>query len=170
VPKLAATLASLLLIASSIGVNIARYPQVGRTADVEPLSQETAVTQPVAKQPAASQPSVDREAVNGGQPRATVLPENLPQVAAASPKAEPDVETPAAQSPAIAAGIVPQREVPILEVRPMVPVVRLQETGTSADFYGLLRLPPVDPHLFAGAESAPEVPDASGHYPATATP
>ena len=32
-PKLAATLASFLLIASSIGVNIARYPQVGRTMD-----------------------------------------------------------------------------------------------------------------------------------------
>jgi hypothetical protein len=170
VPKFAATLASLLLIASSVGVNIARYPQVGRTADVESFSQETTVTQPVANQPHANQPMVDRAAVNGAQPQAEVLPENLPQVAATCPRAQPDVATPVPQSPTIAAGTVLQREVPILEVRPMVPVVRLQETGKSADFNGLRRLSPVDPHLSADAENATEGPGAREPYPATATP
>ena len=43
VPKLAATLASLLLIASSIGVNIARYPQVGRIIDAGPPTATAAI-------------------------------------------------------------------------------------------------------------------------------
>ena len=45
-PRLAATLASILLIASSIGVNIVRYPQVGRS--IEPSTAgaaETAISQ-----------------------------------------------------------------------------------------------------------------------------
>jgi hypothetical protein len=164
VPKFAATLASLLLIASSIGVNIARYPQVGPTAANEPPINaiangsndpgEAGLTQSTTAVDLASSPEAKNRSPltkSGAE-----LPERRPPVAVAN---RADVPPP------------PQgREVPILDVRPLVPVGRKQTTGSPAEFSELHRLPAVDPAISACAENAATGIDANATYPATITP
>ena len=173
VPKFAATLASLLLIASSIGVNIARYPQVGRTIDA---GQRTGATEPANIAAAARQTS----------PIETVNPETLPpreseseparppQAAAVAPTTNPRPEGPSGPPPISGtAGPQPQPAVPILEVRPMVPVASLQTAGGADPPVGadeVRRLPPVEPAGSAVAELPAAELDEAQSYPATPTP
>ncbi len=162
VPKLAATLASLLLIASSIGVNIARYPQVGRIIDAGPPTATAAI--------------------------ANSEPARSPQIAVITPAENARVggpfdPTPAA-GPAEAAGAAPstlgpgresrtETAVTILDVRPMVPVAGVQSAGASDPTAGpdeVRRLPPVEPSVPAVDDLQAAGPDETGQYPATATP
>jgi hypothetical protein len=164
VPKLAATLASLLLIASSIGVNIARYPQVGRLADpgtaaaAEPEnSPPPAIGRPASQTPPAGAESGTRVAEEWPPRPADHLP----------PAGFPTIQTAQPAPP-----VQPEVAVPIVDVRPMVPVANLAADrgnfATGANDF--LRLPPVE---FNGAAmrdlGSAQTLDASA-YPSTSTP
>ncbi len=178
-PKFAATLASLLLIASSIGVNIARYPQVGRTVDPPQPSDATQSTNPAAANRAsAAQSSSLAERAN---------PDSLPAS---------DREFEAAKSPEAGAGdslgnaqiqqprdsrlgpgtapARPQLAAAILDVRPMVPVASLPAARGPADLPAgndeVRRLPPVQPNVSAIADPQAAGPDEARPYAATSTP
>ena len=167
-PKLAATLASLLLIASSIGVNIARYPQVGRMAEpgnasaAEPagLPQTASQSQPV-ETADRDMPTAKAEA--GPATEKPRSPAQEPQQR--QPFSVVQTERPAPPAQADAA-------VPIIDVRPMVPVANLtgHTGGSPAPANELRRLPPVETAGTAGTEtnSLPGVEAAA--YPSTSTP
>jgi hypothetical protein len=174
VPKFAATLASLLLIASSIGINIARYPQVGRTIDAEHRAD---VAQPSNSAPTAQQPSIV-ESPNPNSPQASeaeIGPAKSSQVAAVAPVESPHFEEPLIPKPAASPiRSQPQPAVPILDARPMIPVARLRKLAGEADppagYDEVLRLPPVEPNVSPLAEPQSAGPDENGPYPATSTP
>ncbi len=165
-PKLAATLASLLLIASSIGVNIARYPEVGRLADPRTV----AAAEPANWPQATSQPAPAETANADHQPPRT---ESAAQVAEQSPLAQqqppgtfPTIHT---ERPVLLAQ--PDVAVPIVDVRPMVPVTNLTANERPAPTAnGVRRLPPV----YSAEATAVEFGSTRGidasAYPATSTP
>jgi hypothetical protein len=163
VSKFAATLASLLLIASSIGVNIARYPKVGMAEvgmlDGQPPQTNSAPTlNPVSPAQPESAPQVAREVAS-------------PVPAAAQPEDSHGADLPSSSPNPTFASVPPRHsEVPILDVRPLVPVVRMESAaGPSGGYEGLQRLPPVDPNAPAIAESTAG-PAECAPYPTTSTP
>jgi hypothetical protein len=173
VPKFAATLTSLLLIASSIGVNIARYPQVGQPVEAV---ERTGAAETANSAPAEQQPGLVETANPHCLPprEIAVDPAGSPQAAAVAAGPTPvegnlDLRR--------AAGIVgPQadRTVAILDVRPMVPVASLPTAGgvgePPAGYHEVQRLPPVEPSAPTVADLQAAGPDAVGPYPATSTP
>ena len=174
VPKFAATLASLLLIASSIGVNIARYPQVGRTVDAGQRTDAPETTSPA---PAAQQASpVETIHPDSLPARETEIePAKSPQVAEVAPAEKPRVEEPLdPKPPAGAARPQPAPAATILDVRPMVPVAGLGTVAGTADppagYDDLQRLPPVEPTVSAVTELQALGPDEAQPYTATSTP
>jgi len=173
-PKFAATLASLLLIASSIGVNIARYPQVGRMADAEQRTNaaESANSAPAAMQSTLIEPS-NPDSLSADE--AAVEAAKSPQVAAVVPTENPRVEEPVDPKPAAgAAPAQPSPAVPIMDVRPMVPVTSLQgAAGAPALRPGseeVRRLPPVEPSVSSITDLQAADSDGTGAYTATSTP
>jgi hypothetical protein len=174
VPKFAATLASLLLIASSIGVNIARYPQVGQTmgADERARAAETADFSPAAQQTnlveTANQDT--RQAGETGaepakpQAAATVAQNEQPRVAEPIEKKPADSPAPSQPGPVV----------PILDVRPMVPVASLTGATASQDPRAcadeVRRLPPVDSRVSPITDLQAAETDGSEAYAATSTP
>ena len=174
VPRLAATLASLLLIASSIGVNIARYPQVGQTADT---GQPADAAQPAPPVPAAQPASlVERTNPDPLPARETKIePAKSPVLPAVAPAKNTHVAAPVDPHPAAKmAPAQPEPVVTILNVRPLVPIASLPiATGGAEPLAGsdeVRRLPPVKP----GVSAIPEIPaggsDGARPYPATGTP
>ena len=172
--KLPATLASLLLIASSIGVNIARYPQVGRAIDAGQRSDSVESTDPG---PTAQQSNL-AEKVNPDSAAASetkIEPAKTSQAGTVPPaENKADVNHCNPQSSAGESSSRIESNVAIVDVRPMVPVANLPSAANSTDaplsYDEVRRLPPVEP-------DAPVVPDAQGagtgvteRYPVTATP
>jgi hypothetical protein len=151
VPRIAAALASLLLVASSIGVNIARYPTVGQTvggAAPVALSASTAPT-PVAQAVAPARPAAT------AKPTAPpALPEKPAVAVVSSPPAKPVSAKPAAVAtpPKKPATTVADSSVPtghILAVHPLVPSnpfsARAEASPPATAAEMVVRLPPVDP-------------------------
>lgn len=172
-PKFSATLASLLLIASSIGVNIARYPQVGRTVDT---GQQTDTAGTANSAPAAQQPGVDQTAHPDSLPaRETgIEPAKSRQVAAVTPPESTHGRGSFDSGPAAGtARPLPEPAVTILDMRPMVPVASLRAAGGTANppagYDEVQRLPPVEPRA-AVAETQATGPDAAQPYETTSTP
>ncbi len=174
-PKVAATLASLLLIASSIGVNIARYPQVGRSVDA---GQRPDAIEPANSAPAQQQANVVEPATPNPLPtsKAEIEPAK-PRQAAAVPVAEnlQAEESNTSQPIADTAQLKSTGLVPILGVRPMAPIVGTQPAvdslGMPVDIDAVRRLPPVDPSVPTAADYQPgEMDKAATAYPATSTP
>ena len=173
VPKFAAILASLLLIASSIGVNIERYPQVGRTIDA---GQRTDAAEPVNSPPAAPQSGRVETANPDALParEAEIEPAKPSQVATVPPAENARVEE--ASNPkqtAATAHSQPEPAATILDVRPMVPATDLP-TAAGADRPAgadeVRRLPPLEPGTSAIAEPQAAASGAAVQYPATSTP
>ncbi|MGO9113481.1 MAG: hypothetical protein ACLP9L_29980 [Thermoguttaceae bacterium] len=172
--KLAATLASLLLIASSVGVNIARYPQVGRTVDAEQRSDATgaANSAPLAPQSSFAE-KANPDSLSASE--AQVEPAKPPKVDASAPVenagAEPLCGSKQAAGTALS-GI--GSAATILDVRPMVPVATLRAVGSLADppvgYDEVRRLPPVEPSVSAVADPQTAGSDVAESYTATATP
>jgi len=173
-PRFAATLASLLLIASSIGINIARYPQVGRTIDAG-LRFDMAQAENSALN---AQPSSRLETANPDSQLASKTdsqPEKSPQIATTAPtELVRDKELGEPKPPAVTGHSQPEPLLPILNVRPMVPAATLQETGAAANpplgSDEVRRLPPVDPGLPAVADLQATASDEGVQYPASSTP
>ncbi len=172
-PKFAATLASLLLIASAIGINIARYPQVGRTVDT---GQRTDSAEPTKSAPVAEEPS-RVEMANPDSLTASnikIEPAKPPQVVAVVPPKTARVEESVSPKPAAdVARLKPEPVVSILDVRPMVPVARLRTTGEADPPPGsdeVRRLPPVEPSGSAVPEIQATGSDNALPYIATSTP
>ena len=173
--KLAATLASLLLIASSIGVNIARYPQVGRALDTGQRTAEAENANPApAAQPSGLVGTANPDALPARETRNE--PAKLPQVTATAP-----VETAHAQEridpkPADddTARSQPQPAVPILNARPLVPIAGLQAAAGATDLSAgsdqVQRLPPVEASVSAISELETAGPDEAQSYTSTSTP
>lgn len=175
VPKLAATLASLLLISSSIGVNIARYPQVGRMADPNERIDTTATAKVSPDSPPAQQASRDETASpDSSLARETQIePARSPQVAAPAKNTKVEARIdPHAES--ATAGLQRPPAVPILGVQPMVPIASLRPAGTVADapasYDDVRRLPPVDSSGLTVADSETAEFGETLPYPATVTP
>ena len=174
VPKFAATLASLLLIASSIGVNIARYPQVGRTIDA---GQRTDAAETANSAPAAQQSDLMETPNSDSLPSrdAAIEPARLSQVSAVAPPENARVEKPFDPKPvAGATRTQPPPALPILDVRPLVPVASLPTAagaaGPPAGYDEVRRLPPVEPGTGAVAEHQAAGSDEARSYTATSTP
>jgi hypothetical protein len=174
VSKLAATLASLLLIASSIGVNIARYPQVGRTVDApQPPDATEAANSAPAAQPAGPAEMGDPDSARA---KATeIRPAKAAQVIAVAPGENARADAPFDPRPA--AGTVAPHTVPaatILDVRPMVPVAILRAAAGEADppagYDEVRRLPPVEQSVSLVTELPAAGSGEAGQYPATPTP
>jgi len=172
-PKLVATLASLLLIASAIGTNIARYPQVGRTLETGPRTDSAEPAKP------APEESSRVEIANPDSLAASkfeVEPAKPPQVVAVAPPKTARVEETVVPKPAPAADadrLKPESVVSILDVRPIVPVAGLRATGETDPLPGseeMRRLPPVEP----SGPAVAEIQTAGSHdalpYVATSTP
>ncbi len=164
VPKFAATLASLLLIASSIGVNIARYPEVGRS--VEPAVQ-TGAAETTNSTPPAQQSDLGERANPDSLPRREITAlaptENRPIGGALDSKAAAGTPRPQL-GPAVA----------ILDVQPRVPVAGLPTAGGGAippsGDGEVRRLPPIEPSTSTAGDLQDAWIDAAEPYPATATP
>jgi hypothetical protein len=169
VPKLAATLASLLLIASSIGVNIARYPQVGMAVDsgaavqsAEVLNSASAAQQSSPAEssgPASSKPdAVGKDQAESPKPCAGAAEEILHK----EPRTEPTASATAPSDPAIS----------IVNLRPMVPVSssRAGAADPPAIEDEVRRLPPVELSASSIASQAASDPGEGARYPATSTP
>jgi hypothetical protein len=174
VPKFSATLASLLLIASSIGVNIARYPQVGRTVDA---GQRTDAAGTVTPAQTVQQPRIVETANLDSLPASETRIESArsSQVAAVAPTENPRGEGSFNPKPAVGTALSqPLPAVPILDVRPMVPIANLPAAAAAADPLAaanqVQRLPPVEPTVSAAGEFQAARPDEAGQYPATSTP
>jgi hypothetical protein len=167
VPKLAATLASLLLIASSIGVNIARYPQVGRMIDPgqAEVAESASTVVETSSVPAA-------EAAHVGPAPARPGTNSPPQVSqdmgtSTSAPSERKIAEPTSSTP------LPQAEVaiPIVDVRPMVPVAGLQAGGDDIPSRNAIRrLPPVENSDSVKAETDGNLTNSGIAYPTTSTP
>ena len=148
-PKLAATLASLLLIACSIGVNIARYPQVGRALD-PPCA---ATAEPANLSPAASQtPPVETT------DKADLTPVKPEVAAPVAEEAKPAAGERESRAVSAAAPSAPPAQtdltVPIVDVRPMAPAGRQANGGGSPAGDGeVRRLPAVESNGFAAADT-----------------
>ncbi len=165
-PKIAATMASLLLIASSIGVNIARYPQVGRTLVPAPAEAAGTVNpSPAGDSRSTADESPRVETANTTDPQrvktATVLP-------TAEEQRLVKQELPAVSVSAKPAAPVPmEAKVPIIDVRP---VARTGHQANGSDCPPeddeVRRLPTVEVTGFSNADS--EVTFAN--YPTTGTP
>jgi hypothetical protein len=166
VPRLAATLASLLLIASSIGVNIARYPRVGRTMDATAAGaaetaspSQTASEAPRVEKPEANQLPLRPEVA------APAVRETLPDVASGDPHSDRMVAL--APQPVAAQK---DTSVPIVDVRPMVsvgdaPTIGMESPVNPSRFQ---RLPPVESSGQVSFDGG--VTDDGASYPTTATP
>ncbi len=172
--KLAATLASLLLIASSIGVNIARYPQVGRTVDA---GSPTDAAQPVNSAPVAQQASLVETAKPDSLPvgKPEIEPAKSPQAAAVAAPENMRVEGPCDSKPVAGnAGPQPEPTVAILEVRPMIPIASLPAVADGCDPPAsddeLRRLPPAAPGVSPVTGLQAARPDEAQPYPVTSTP
>ncbi len=165
-PKLAATLASILLIASSIGVNIARYPQVGRTID--PARAGAAETAS-ALQAADETPRVEKAA-------AELLPAKLEAAATAARDTRQGTangELAADRMVAVAPRPVQQQssgDIAIVDVRPMVSVQEAQSANSEspASQHRVERLPNIDSGEQLSSDSGSINEELS--YPATNTP
>ena len=128
VPRIAATLASLLLIVGSIGVNIARYPVVWQTvngldgtgpaADLgsAPASVEHPPAPPAA---AASQPAVAAKPAPPAPPPAPPKKDAKPAPPASPPAAAKPIPPPKPAPPAIAKAVPPAATV-VPEKKPEV--------------------------------------------------
>ena len=172
-PKFAATLASLLLIASSIGVNIARYPQVGRSIEAE---QRTDSAEPMNSAQAATQSS----RVETANPESSPISESQnepakpPQIFAVPAKDTEVAKSNTANPANSAAHAEPGPAVPILDMRPLVPVASLQAVSGRVEppkvYDEVRRLPPVEPGVFPLAEIQATGPDEAQPYPTTSTP
>jgi len=173
-PKFAATLASLLLIASSIGVNIARYPQVGRPVDTRQRtdSAESADSAPAAQQLSRVETS---NPASLSASETEIQPAKSPQSAVVAPTEIARVEEHGDSRPATSTPpSLPAPPLPILDVRPMVPVTNLRATADAADsptgYDEVRRLPPVERGIPAVADLQTAGTDAAAAYPATSTP
>jgi hypothetical protein len=170
-PKFAATLASLLLIASSIGVNIARYPQVGRIVDA---GQPTEVVDTARSTPPAQQSSCVETANVDPSPtrKSEIEPAKPPQAAAVAPAEPPRPSDPVDAKPVAPTPTPqPQPAATILDVRPMVPVASLQAaTDPPTGNDEVRRLPPLEPAGSAIAELRAGQPDETESYTTTSTP
>ena len=165
-PKLAATLASLLLIASSIGVNIARYPQVGRAIDPsQAAAAEAASAAPAAQSSSGETASADAlpakaDGRTAEAPRPVDAARELVQTQRATEKSPAPPPLPAST------------DVPIIDVRPMLPAASEppgeDHSATATD--ELRRLPPVEDNALAVVNTEPDTTDIGTAYPATSTP
>ena len=171
-PKFAATLASLLLITSSIGVNIARYPKVGRTLEAE---QRTDAAELANSMPSAPQSSQVETAHPDSLPARDieVQPETSTQVTAVARAEiarteEHDNTKPAAD----AAHSMPVSPLPILDVRPLVPVATMRAAAAdiTPGYDEVRRLPPVESGVPPVADSLAAGSYESQPYPTTSTP
>jgi hypothetical protein len=162
-PRFAAILASLLLIASSIGVNIARYPMVG--AMVEGLEDMQASRSVAA--PPAPETTETTAAVAGGQ----CPPSDRQRPAQTDLRPEP-------QAQADLSDQRPERQAqPDLRPGPLVPVIVSsweKEKGPpelcAADGE-VRRLPPVDRMVpVSTVPGGASLDLATANYPRTATP
>jgi hypothetical protein len=142
VPRIAATLASLLLIVCSIGVNIARYPIVSQMvsgldspstpvasaeppAAAEPAPQPPVkLTPPMAKPAAEASPAPAANRPSPAAKKSRTPPLSQPAKSAAKPARVPTAVTASIENP------MPVGR--ILDVRPLVPVVPAAETGEPA--------------------------------------
>ena len=116
------TLASLLLIASSIGVNIARYPQVGHTVDSGSRTDPAKVEEPFP----ATNPADSLETEKPSQGAVAARPENTKVQSETAARSVED-KAPSDRSPAAGQAISSlQSAVTILDVRPMIPVATLR--------------------------------------------
>jgi len=166
-PKIAATLASLLLIASSIGVNIARYPQVGRTLVPAPAEAAGTVNpSPTGDSRSTADESPRVETANTTDPNpvktATALPtaEEQQRLVKRALPVEPVSAKPAAPVPM-------ETTVPIVDVRPVARTGHQANGSDSPPEDGeVRRLPSVEVTGFRNADS--EV--IAANYPTTATP
>lgn len=174
VPRIAATLASLLLIVSSIGVNIARYPIVSQMVGGldHPSSPVAKADSPGEVAPAPQQPA--KKAITAAKPAVPAehrRSKKMPQ-ASVSPTAKAPIAaaTVVDVSPAAAATPAPMGR--ILDVGPLVPVVQAGQPAEPARIAQVddevRRLPAVDPVVPATQPMAGEGPRQS--YLMTATP
>ena len=167
VPRLAATLAAILLIASSIGINVARYPRVGRTIDPAPAAAaESASPSQTADEAPRAEKRVDRdESPVRPQVADPAAREARPVVADGEPTADRMVAVTPQTMPAQI-----DKSVPIVDVRPMVSASDTQTscTDSPANAKRFQRLPPVESNGQFSLESG--VADDGAGYPATATP
>ena len=181
VPKFAATMASLLLIASAIGVNIARYPivwqMVGRLDDPQ---QAVVSSQPATQTVAPTTPPAPAEAI--AMPTPSPTPEKsaqtvgFTQTVATTPVPSLPVKPTEPAAPAgLNSDVGTNNGEPtghIVGVRPMTPVVPADTASMStASDTGVRRLPPADQVTATATDlmsSADD--DAPASYPSTVTP
>ena len=166
-PKLAATLASLLLIASSIGVNIARYPQVGRTldppsAEIRLRTANPSQTGTVGSMVGETRP-VETAATRGLKPGKAEIA--LPAVDEQQSSVKQEVPAvPVAAKPA--PPVQPEPTVPIIDVWPVAESAARQAAAIfrrmMAKFGGCHRWKPMALGL--------PIPISTTDYPTTATP
>jgi hypothetical protein len=166
VPKVAATLASLLLIASSIGVNIARYPQVGRMIDPGQAEAAEPASPAVAASPVPPVETPHAE-LSPAKP-ATGTPPQIPQEATSGVNPSPGRKTTEVKPSTAPAQV--QVAIPIVDVRPMVPVASLQSGDAISNRNEVRRLPLVDNIGFASADAEGNLASSANTYPTTSTP
>lgn len=167
-PKLAATLASLLLITCSIGVNIARYPQVGRPVEAgRPADAAQSADSALIRQQSTL---VETANPDLSPPRETgIEPTKSPQVAKVTRTENTRVEKHRDPKPAIGTAR-PVQAVAILNVRPMVPIASLPTANSGAASDEVRRLPPVQSGVSAVTEIQSAAADGAQSYAATTTP
>jgi hypothetical protein len=166
VPKLAATLASLLLMASSIGVNIARYPQVGRT--IHTAQANAAET---ANPPQAKGQTLPAETFKSDYPPAKteVAADTVEEPRPLTAKSESIPDRTIAQA---AAPVQKDIAVPIVDVRPMAPLARPRSNGGDSPAGGdvVRRLPPIEANRLTEADIESACTKVGAAYPTTSTP
>ena len=193
-PRIAATLASLVLAASAIGVNVAQYPIVWQMVN----GPDRPNSQAVAAKSAPAAATLPAAPLQPAAPNAVERPKDAAQKTASTESAPPHKPPPAAEKasagtgsqgaekpaaaaeaqgaikPAVAAG----HDEPVTHIvgtRPLVPVVMAglssQSQAPPGADYQVRRLPPADPAAFA-AQPAPSaaMADAPPAYPCTRTP
>lgn len=170
-PKFASTLASLLLIASSIGVNIARYPQVGRTVgSVPPADPAKSADSVPGANPADGIKAANPDS-SSADPIACEPAKPSQAIADARAGGAKAIDLPPVASQALSGA---QAVVPIVDVRPMLPVARLQAATSTAispaGYDEVQRLPAVDPSVSATRVVQSTGSDDAKLYPTTATP
>jgi hypothetical protein len=159
-------------MASSIGVNIARYPQVGRTDEsAEPTPTAEAVNSAPAAPQTGGVENANPESLSAREIASG--PAKSSQSAALVPVENPPV---ASSRDSTAAGTVrplPDSTVAIVDVQPMIPIAGPTPTDgigePPAGYNEVQRLPPVDPSASAAADLQ-ATPVAVAPYPATSTP
>ena len=157
-PKSAATIFGLVLVAVSIGFNIWRYPIVWRmtTSTASPAT-KTAATPPATPRPAPAAVEPARSSVATSAVQPIELPPPKPE-SATPPLTLARSETPTpipsvAKSPTADAMATAEQRPPAPDnlEKPLVPIPRITTTarpvGSPEAAKDVLRLPPVDPNM-----------------------